>query len=362
MTDCGFPVIKYKAGTNSTEWGRGHGESWRVAIAELVEIRSSLMREKNPSLTSTDIDQLALRQYEVTRQYYPDLTNEFDGIAEGANCSITDLVILNNYTDFRDIYLPDEGCSVAFTSYDGNPIAGQTWDMHGSARRYVSCIEVPCEGYDQPAILFSLVGCLGMMGYHPSGRMIGVNNINTDKAVAGVLWPALVRDILLQENHVAMDKALERAPVTSGHCYLLASPQAGEFWEVMPGLAERIERLETDGDGFSFHTNHCLGPKAREREVTIGQNSTTFIRYDLMERKIIHSRTLDDMYQLLNDHENYPKSICSNFQTDSQDPSVTCGGAVGELKTGKVKMWRGDELYDDNFVCREFDLGVADGA
>ena len=197
------------------------------------------------------------------------------------------------------------------------------------------------------------------MGFHPSGRMIGVNNINTDRARAGVLWPAMIRDVLLQEDHAAMDRRLQQSFVTSGHAYLIASHEAGEFWEVMPDLAERVGRLDVADDGYMFHTNHCLGPQAKKRETTIGQNSTTHIRYELIKKKISQTRTFDEMYRLLNDHENYPKSICSNFQSDAQDPSVTCGGAVGELKTGKVKMWRGDELYDDNFVCHGFDLGVA---
>jgi len=361
MIDCGFPVLKYSNDQTCRDWGRGHGEQFREAIHELAEIRRGLMHQKNPGLSDATIGDLARDQFETTQRLYPALTEEFLGIVQGADVSIEDLVILNNYTDFRDIAMPDEGCSVAFVSYDGNPVVGQTWDMHRSAKHYVCCLEIPCQGYDQPAVLFSLVGCLGMMGFHPSGRMVGVNNINTDKAIAGVLWPALVRQLIVEPSHEAMDRHLEQVPVTSGHAYLLGSTRAGEFWEVLPELAERVSRLDVEDDGFIFHTNHCLGTQAKRRETVIGKNSTTYIRYDLLEKKIGSVRTLSQMYALMNDHENYPKSICSNFQTSSQDPSVTCGGAVGELKSGKIRMWRGDEQYDDNFVCHEFNLGSPDG-
>ncbi|MCP4080322.1 MAG: hypothetical protein GY743_08745 [Planctomycetaceae bacterium] len=362
MIDCGFPVIKYAAQHGHREWGRGHGEQFRDAIQELVEIRKNLMSEKNPDLSADVIQRLAERQFVVTVERYPALGEEFLGMVEGADVSVEDLVILNNYTDFRDIPMPDEGCSVAYVSHGCNPVVGQTWDMHGSAKRYVCCLEVPCAGFDSPAVFFSLVGCLGMMGFHPDGRMVGVNNINTDKADAGLIWPALIRSLLMESSHQAMDQQLETAPVTSGHAYLLASPEAGEFWEVLPGLAERIERLEAQQDGFLFHTNHCLGNQAKLRESTIGKNSTTYIRYDLLQKKIGEVKSLEQMYSLMNDHENYPKSICSNFQTDTQDPSVTCGGAVGELKTGEIVMWRGDEQYDDTFVSHKFKLGDGHGA
>jgi isopenicillin-N N-acyltransferase-like protein len=232
--------------------------------------------------------------------------------------------------------------------------------MHGSAKLYVCCIEVPCEGFDQPAVLFSVVGCVGMMGFHPRGQMIGVNNINTTGARPGALWPAVVRKVLMQGSHESMVRELTTAPLTSGHTYLIASRSGGEFWEVMPDLAEKVSSLAVDRDGWLIHTNHCLSPQAREREIKSALSSTTHIRYELLYRKVPHVRKLEGVYDLLNDHENYPKSICSAFQATSQDPSVTCGGAAGDLVSGKIWMWRGDPVHDRNYVRREF--GAADGA
>ena len=50
MTDCDFPIIEYSSGNSAREWGLAHGEQFRTAIKELTEIRTGLMREKNPSL------------------------------------------------------------------------------------------------------------------------------------------------------------------------------------------------------------------------------------------------------------------------------------------------------------------------
>ncbi len=358
MRDQGFPVIRYDAAHTPRQWGQNHGEMYRQGISELIEIRTKLMREKNPGLTSQLVLELARQQWEATERYDSDLHDELLGIAEGAGTSTTNIVILNNYTDFRDICVPDQGCSVAYVNYQRRPVTGQTWDMHGSAKQYVCCLQVPCPGYEQPAILFSLVGCVGMMGFHPSGRMVGVNNINTDGARAGAVWPAIIRRTLDRDSHSDMVEELTAAPVTSGHCYLIASREGGEFWEIMPDLAERVSTLPIQEDGYLIHTNHCLGEQAQRREMVVARNSTTHIRYELMQKKISAVRDFDDVYELMNDHENYPKSICSNFQTDSQDPSITCGGAVGDLLAGKVRMWRGDPVHDDNFVCHEFELGV----
>ena len=359
MTDQNFPIIEYPSGQPPLEWGRMHGESYRLGIRELVEIRLGLMREKNPALSPAHIESLAGEQWSVTQHVAPELTYELNGIAEGSGLSAEHIVVLNNYTDFRDIQIPDEGCSAVFVNQDSGPIAGQTWDMHGSAKNYVCCLKVPVAESDASSVLFTLVGCVGMMGYSPFGTMVGVNNINTNGATAGAMWPAVVRKTLCFRTHEEMARHLATAQVTSGHNYLIASEQQAEMWEVMPGLSERVEFLSTAEEGFLFHTNHCLGEQTILREYTMSQNSTSHTRYELLEHKLVHVRTFEDVYELLNDHENYPRSICSNYQANSQDPSITCGGAVGNLTTGRVEMWRGDPEYDANFKRHAFQLTPA---
>ncbi len=359
MTDQNFPILEYPSGQHPLEWGRMHGESYRLGIEELVEIRFGLMREKNPALSPAHIQSLAGEQWSATKQFAPELIDELKGISEGSGLSPEQIVLLNNYTDFRDIQLPDEGCSAVFINRDSGPIAGQTWDMHGSAKNYVCCLTVPVAQSDASTVIFSLVGCVGMMGYSPFGTMVGVNNINTNGAVAGVMWPVVVRKSLCFRTHEEMTRLLTMAKVTSGHNYLLASATQAEMWEVIPGLSERVDFLSTAEEGFLFHTNHCLGEQTVLREHTMSQNSTSHVRYKLLEQKIGAARTFEDVYQLLNDHENYPRSICSNYQANSQDPAITCGGAVGNLKTGRVEMWRGDPEYDPNFKQHTFQLTPA---
>lgn len=356
MPDVNFPVIQYSASDSPRQWGRKHGETWREAIDELVEIRTALMLEKNPKLGPVTIPDLARQQWKFTSEYDSGLADELQGIAEGANTSVDNIVILNNYTDFRDIQIDDQGCSAAFVSRNGNTVAGQTWDMHGSAKRFVCCLLVPSESHCGDSIVFSIVGCVGMMGFNASGNMVGVNNINTDGARPGILWPVLIRKLVEASNLDEQVRLMQSARLTSGRSFLLAGRDGGSFWEVMPGLCERVAALEPGDSGHLFHTNHCLGTAAKKRETIIAQSSTTHIRYGLLERKIGEVMDFDGLYDLMNDHENYPKSICSNFQTSSQDPSITCGGAVGDLLTGKIRMWRGDPVHDDNFVRREFQI------
>ena len=138
------------------------------------------------------------------------------GIAKGAEVSLEDIVILNNYTDFRDIPLPDEGCSTLHVRNEADEaLVGQTWDMHKSAKNYVCIINVPKTNSNPAQVLFSLVGCVGMMGFNSNDLMVAVNNINTQGAVPALIWPVLVRHSLTySSNFEELRKNITEAPVS----------------------------------------------------------------------------------------------------------------------------------------------------
>ncbi len=378
MHDVDFPIISFQVNDSPRQRGLQHGETFKDAIAELIDIRTRLMLEKNPSLNQIAIEKYAAQQWEVTCQFDSLLGEELQGIAEGAGVSLTDLVILNNYTDFRDIEVESQGCSVVYVNRDGNRIAGQTWDMHRSAKRFVCCLHLPAgasdssqendrsNAIDREMIIFSVVGCVGMMGFvsdrSASGssnahaavpqtlRMVGVNNLNTLRAKPGILWPVMIRKLLAEPDRHRQRELLKSSPLTSGRSFLLAGGQGAEFWEVTPEVQECVSHLSVDQQGHLFHTNHCLGQLTKKVENAGSLSSTTHRRYELIQRKINSVTDLETAWKLLNDHEGYPQSICSNFQTSSQDPSVTCGGAVADLDSGLIRLWRGDPLYDTNSI------------
>jgi isopenicillin-N N-acyltransferase-like protein len=350
MNDLNFPYIKYPHGKTHKEWGILHGEQFAGPIKDLCHIRKDLMLKKNPAL-EPDLDRLAKAQFEVSREFSPNLCAELQGISIGAKVSMTDIIILNNYTDFRDIQLPEEGCSSAHLQRNGKISAGQTWDMHQTAKNFVCVLHLFENGQDN--LLFSLVGCLGLMGISSNNCLVGVNNINTKNAKAGLIWPILVRAMLNEKNLSDMRSVLQKAPVTSGHNYLLSSKEGAEHWETSPRYSEKVSELSAGEDRFIFHTNHCLGPQNSSLEIKESISSTTFNRFNILEEK---KDSIMDLNKIFKDHEGYPKSICSHFESGAQDPSMTCGGAVADYSENKYTLWRGCPEHDKNFMEYEFIL------
>lgn len=338
MTDFRFPIINYKG--NSFENGLSHGEQFKDGIKELYEIRRDLLIKRNPSLKNS-LNTLAKEQYEITRVSLPDISEEIRGIAQGSSMSVEGITLLNNYTDFRDIELADEGCSTFYTK----GLAGQTWDMHGSAKDYLCLIQT--EG----ALILSILGCVGMAGLNSRGVFVGVNNLNTKNAASGLIWPALVRHLLEQVSFNDAKEELEKAKVTSGHNYLLADKAQGEMLEVLPNLICSTGYL--NGKGQIYHTNHCLDEKTKALEDSKFVSKTTHARLEILEKKANSIHQFSDLVSLLCDHEGEPNSICSHLKIPgSSDPSQTCGGFATDFTN--ISLWRGCKKYDDNFVQYDF--------
>lgn len=359
MTDQEFPLICYPEGKSFLDWGRAHGEQFRAGIRELAQIRRDLMQERNSQLTDSVIEREAEIQYQVSQSFAPHLTEELDGICQGSGVSQTDIVVLNNYTDFRDLHFSDGGCSTVFVEHKKSILAGQTWDMHSSAKNYVCVLRVPSilkEHGAENTYLFSLVGCVGMMGFNPKGGMIGVNNLNGSNAKSGIIWPILVRSILEQSDLTAMNQIFETAKVTSAHAYLFADAGSARLIELFPECLSVVGEHKFGTRGSLFHTNHCVTADAKQLESEIGTASTTIERYELLKKKIGGVKDFDGLVSLLTDHDNYPRSICSHYESGAHDPSFTCGGAVGDLRSGKLKFWRGCPEKDSNY--REFFLST----
>ncbi len=347
MSDQGFPLIKYE-GSSPLAWGQMHGETFRTGIRELAKIRRELMLAKNPLLASK-LEELAVAQWEASSAYAPALMEEVQGLVDGSGLTRLDLVILNNYTDFRDIQLPEEGCSTVHIQTGTHTLAGQTWDMHKSAKDYLCLIHVPATDHSPEMLSLSLVGCLGLMGVNTHGLLVGVNNINTTNARAGILWPLYVRRLLRERSVTTARPFLEDAPVTSGHNYIVSDQAQGEHWEVTPRLSERVASVGPGQKGFAFHTNHCLGAKVQAHEDSLSSSSTTHVRWQLLEKLVPQVKDLEDFFGLLTSHEGHPKSLCSHFESGTQDPSFTCGGGIADLTGAQGRFWRGCPQEDLNY-------------
>ncbi len=298
--------------------GRAHGQLWASEIKALAELRTTLTFGKSDIEANEDLARLARAHLPVLEAFDGALHAELLASAEGAGMSPEELVILNHYTDIRDIRAPvwgplvdPGGCSMALLpgGATGPAVSGQTWDMHGSAMPFVRLVEFRVEG-TPAATLLTLTGCLGMAGINAHGVAVLINNLTSTDARVGVVWSALVRRMLRERTVEGAVQVLRAAPLGSGHHYLVTDGLEAVSIETSGQLKRELARGTT---ARLLHTNHCLidDLKAVER---VPEGSTTWVRFGHLERRVDRLAAgrigAEELARAFADHEGYPKSLC----------------------------------------------------
>jgi isopenicillin-N N-acyltransferase-like protein len=272
-------------GSDPHAWGVMHGESLRTDVRAMVEIRTALVLEKTDLATRENVRALARMHLPLLRTFDTALFDEIDGIARGAAVPVEDIIVLNHYTDLRDLSLSHlstastldgdpGGCSVIFAPLSSGPVLGQTWDMHGSATDHVVLLDVPAASGER-TLLFTIAGCVGMTGLTSWGLGMTINNLNSTDARLGIVWPALVRRALRERTAEGARDVVMNAPLGSGHHYLVASESALYGVETS-GTKKKLTQVGTDR--VHLHTNHCLDPEMKNT-ARILPTSSTLERY-----------------------------------------------------------------------------------
>ncbi|MBL93526.1 MAG: hypothetical protein CMH56_17130 [Myxococcales bacterium] len=256
-TRAGLPILQLDEAPGRPR-GLAHGELLKDAIHEIYAIRLELMLDKTDMIDEAEVLRAAAPHLDILRDFDEELFEEFMGISDASGLSAEKLVVVNHYTDLRDLSqkhletlppMDPGGCSVMFTPTNTGNVLGQTWDMHGSAQDHVIIIELP------DAILFSIAGCLGMTGLNKHGVGMTINNLNSIDAKYGIIWPALVRGALQSTTAAQARDVVLNAPIGSGHHYVVADKDE-VFGIETSGTKKKV--IQEGASHIHLHTNHCL--------------------------------------------------------------------------------------------------------
>jgi isopenicillin-N N-acyltransferase-like protein len=334
------------ADASPREWGRIHGESFRGEIHSLSEIRTYLTMRLGKFPDADTVLRVAAAHLPVLERYDRDLYDELLGIAEGSGASPAQIVVLNHYTDLRDLdpatalATPHEpgdepgGCSIVWARSPSGTILAQTWDMHATAIPYVMMLHVPERGGRPASWLFTLTGCLGMTGLNRHGLGVAINNLFSNDARVGVVWPALVRRCLYERTAASARDVVLQSPIGSGRHYLVADTASAWGIEASGTLAEVIFDAGAPDAGAAYvHTNHCLSTVVGAQS-RVPPTSTTHDRYRWLTASVAERPVADlpDVWRRLGSQDGYPRSVCTNMATpENPHGSATCGAIAMEL-------------------------------
>jgi isopenicillin-N N-acyltransferase-like protein len=353
------------------EMGRQHAAAYPKEIQELTEDRLRLSSSKNwtgKELSRQEVLAVGRACLPYHEAYASELVDELRGMSDVTGLSLTELIILNGFTDFIDtLYsagekqlmelkelkgtngnlrvpsvslsssqfpVPAHPAADDCTAFIVNPDAtaegqgflGQTWDMHETATPYLILLRGKPERGPR-FLAFTIIGCVGMIGMNEVGIAVGINNLMAGDGRVGVTWPFVVRKALAQDNLNDALACITEAPLAGGHNYLLADA-TGRGYNV-EAMASRCHVQEVNS-GALVHTNHCLiaqninVERARLPRSRASSETRLSRGEELLNGKQI---TLTDLMAVTRDH-NAINGICVHpeepFYVESCGAAIMC--------------------------------------
>jgi len=339
--------------------GRAHGEMWREPIAALADLRLGQAVRRSRFASPVDVRTAAAAHLPLLQEHLPALHAELLGIAEGANMSAEDIVVLNQFSDLCDVPPSAVGAtesaseiaslegntSVYYTGVEG-PVMGQTWDLHPGVDAFARVMSIEPRDSGQQQLCFTMTGCLGMAGIGQDAVAVTVNNLSSTDGTLGVPWPALLRAMIASSSAKDARDQLLALPRSSGHYYTIADGRDFFGYETSGELAVLTQ---TGPRAAHLHTNHCFDPVLRQREA-VHRGSSSFARLNMATTLYAQQRpsTLDELWSLLGSHDGASASrLCAHSEDDAD--MQACGRIAMRLRTGELRVARG---------CADADSGL----
>ena len=329
-------ILRLEKGLSAKDRGRVHGETFADDVKELAEIRLGLISAAWQGASEKDVLALAEEHLPVLRKYDQDLYQEFQGVAQAAGVTEAELLVLNHYTDLRDMGITEkaleEGCSILHARYDEEVLVAQTWDMHATAEPFCLMMYLPDEG----VWTLTVTGCLALCGLSSTGLAVAINNLVMSDAKIGVSWPTLVRKMLRAGSVERAEDVLRDSPVGSGHHYALVDKKTSRAWESSGSRSVRVY----DGKRSPYiHTNHCLDPDL-DKLSRISSTSTTHSRYsqasDLLQKN--PRPNSDELWDMMACRIDFPRSLFTDRTTELTPHGIaTCARVLMDCE--RLEIW-----------------------
>jgi len=314
---------------NPHERGYQHGKALKDGIHRFYETWIKRFGNESPlKLTETDLLAFTGKHGPHARQFAPDLYEEMEGIAEGAELAFDKVLFINCFDEVGSVGFPElaakltgqplpppvlplQGCTsfAAFgeATVDGKVYIGQGYDSGTLYEPVV--LRIGAWGDEPEQLVYSHAGVLGVSGVNAAGLAIVENTLRPSDQQPGAPYPVVVRKALQQTILSDFIGAIIMAPRAHGQNYVIGAPYAAVNIETSATKYD-LKYLQ---DGIFGHANHYEAPQLRHLDMEPEMLPDTLVRSGRMHQ-LLKARfgklDLEALKEVMRDHANYPNSIC----------------------------------------------------
>ncbi|PNS14151.1 Meiotically up-regulated protein 70 protein [Sphaceloma murrayae] len=325
------------------EIGFAHGTQLRTQVHRTIFFYTSLFQETTRK-TWPEVLSIASTFLPFIKTNLPSLLDEMEGLADGAQTTLLDIVAINVRTEINFGLFSDGCTALGWRTEDGTLLA-QNWDWMEAQKENLVLMTVRKEGC--PAIkMVTEAGLIGKIGMNERGVGVCLNAIRA-KGMSTERVPCHLALRLVLESSSLKD-AVERLEAwgVASACHMLVADEKGAVG--LEWSADTGKRLEMNRNGQVFHSNHYLHDDLKGTDTSWLEDSGFRVtRIEELCGKIT-SPDLASVQALFKDEANYPGAICRKQQGDCH--SATLFNIVMDLKARRARVILGRPVEPDEEV------------
>ena len=312
-----IPIIELNQ-ADPKQRGRAYGE----AAKERIEAILAAYREIFHRITGETWQQTVIRGAPFilkTKAFAPDLVEEIQGIAEGADRAFEDVFLLNARSEilFNPEVLTRECTSIAAlpeATKNNDMLLAQNWDWYNEVVNCQVILKIGQRQEKPSMVTFTEAGQLAKIGMNAAGIGLVVNNLTSDQPRVGVPWIFLTRRIL-ESSHLAQALGFVLNTARAHSINFLIGFADGEAVNLETSPVE--EHVLWPENGICVHTNHYLEPGKNFRDIAPLRYPylTTYLRFRRAQKgmlELMGGIDVEVIQNILKDHMDKPFSVCTH--------------------------------------------------
>lgn len=318
-----MPIQRIECGGDTYNIGLQHGQQAAEKVRGSIGFYEQMFLEYTGRPWSAIMRLSSVfRQNIETR--WPDFYHEMRGLADGANCSLLDVVALNVRTEIAfGLMQPEglitDGCTSLGWTKSGRSFMGQNWDwMEGQSQNLVL---LTIQKSKSPVIkMVTEAGIIGKIGMNANGVGVCLNALRC----AGY-------DPSRLPVHLSLRMALECETLAGAVEKLAASGSAGSAYILigqgssMVGLeftSSTVRRLDLDPEGRIMHTNHLVMQHEDAEEWPEADSMHRLSRIVALTAELASWDVETAFHDIFDDHSGWPFSICRQQAGSCNDATL----------------------------------------
>ncbi|KAF2093449.1 isopenicillin-N N-acyltransferase [Rhizodiscina lignyota] len=320
------------------EIGLQHGRAAAPQISGTINFYAGLFRD-NAKLDWPAVTKTAMDFEPVIKKKWPAYWEEMQGVADGADKTLADIIAINVRTEINFGLFTDGCTALSWKTSGGKSWLAQNWDWQEAQKPNIVVLHIEQEG--KPSIkMVSEAGLIGKIGLNSKGVGICLNAIRAKGMdITRIPCHLGLRLALESESKEEAVAKLEKYDVASACHYLLADAKDGGIgieWSSVDG-----KKIEMDTQGRVFHSNHYVKTHGIKENQILADSKDRIKRIEELSNELKEDElNFDNVFNIFKDEQGLPGAIC-RYEAPPTTTSATLFNIVMELQEKKAMVTMG---------------------